>query len=73
MKIRIESDGKITKVYRDGVEIKHGTQILFCAVPGKAICYLEEYEVNENGCPIVKNNDLVTKMHLNLFSEGDNE
>jgi len=73
MKITIESDGNITKVYRDGVEYKQGTGIVFYAKPGKGVCILEEYMLDENGQYIVRDGDIARRVHHNLFSEGDNE
>ena len=73
MKIKIESDGNITKVYKDGIEYRQATGIWFFAEPGKATCSLEEYKVDENGRYVTKDGEIVKKMHFDLFSEGDNE
>lgn len=65
-KIRIESDGRITKVYIDGKEIKGATNIGFHAVPANVQCIVLRIKMDENERPATVNNDIVKEIAFEL-------
>lgn len=60
-KIRIESDGHITEVWIDGQKVEKATMadFEFHAEPWEVYCELQKYQLDENGFPIVNNDELL--------------
>jgi len=60
-KIRIESNGHITEVWIDGQKVEKATMadFEFHAEPFEVYCELQKYQLDENGFPIVNNDELL--------------